>query len=138
MKHCNRCDTDLPRENFYTLKNNNGHRLSAYCKICSTQYKIEWKAKNPDKTKLINKKTTLKSRYGMSLEEFEERLLSQNSSCAICSKDISEFNEAFVDHNHKTGKVRKLLCRHCNTGLGHFQDNKEVLLLAIKYLEENS
>lgn len=137
MKHCNKCDLDLPRENFYTLKNGSGHRLSAYCKKCSTRYKIEWKAKNPDKAKVINKKTTLKSRYGMSLEEFEERLKSQGGSCAICSKDISQFNEAFVDHNHKTGDVRKLLCRHCNTGLGHFQDSKEILLLAIKYLEEN-
>ena len=137
MKHCNRCEIDLPRESFYKLKNGNGHRLSAYCRKCSTQYKVEWKAKNPDKAKLINKKTTLKNRYGISLEKFEEMLSLQNNACAICSKTISEPGDSYVDHCHNTGKIRKILCINCNSGLGQFKDSPEILKKAYEYLLTN-
>lgn len=66
-------------------------------------------------------------------KETKERLLEeQDHKCAVCAKDIDR--RAHLDHDHKTGKVRGLLCRGCNLGLGHFEDNVEALAGAIKYL----
>lgn len=69
-------------------------------------------------------------------------LREQNYKCAICGQEISLFGSsqkliAHVDHDHKTGKVRGLLCKECNTGLGKFRDNIEYLLSAVSYLKKN-
>jgi hypothetical protein len=51
--------------------------------------------------------------------------------CVICGS-----NEVLVvDHNHKTGKIRGMLCNHCNRGLGHFRDDPELLTFAAEYLK---
>lgn len=69
-------------------------------------------------------------------------LADQNGVCLICSKElivlgsVEEIQKvACVDHCHKTGKVRGLLCRNCNTGLGSFKDDTDFLKKAIEYLE---
>lgn len=90
---------------------------------------------NPD----FFKKSKLKSTYGLSEEQFLNMLNSQSSKCAICFKDVSgEVNtkdlKAFVDHNHKSGVVREILCLYCNSIIGYSRENKEVLLAAIDYL----
>ena len=62
-------------------------------------------------------------------------LKKQNNKCKICNVKFSK-STACVDHCHTTNKVRGLLCRLCNIGLGHFKDNTEILTNAITYLEE--
>ncbi len=63
----------------------------------------------------------LRSKYGISVEIYEEILASQNGSCAICGGPPSKTFRCFdVDHDHETGKVRGLLCRPCNIGVGFF------------------
>jgi hypothetical protein len=59
---------------------------------------------------------------------------SQESKCAICKQD---FGVECVDHDHKTGHVRGLLCKACNLGLGYFRDNKLSLANAITYLDDS-
>jgi hypothetical protein len=121
----------------------------------------EWKKSNPDKVKAyyknnkihVNKKTkewyesnidkvkdlNLKRRFGITLEEYDKLLVKQNNSCAICKRNQTEFKiKLAVDHNHKTGEIRGLLCNNCNNGLGRFKDNKVLLSEAIKYLEQCS
>jgi hypothetical protein len=62
-------------------------------------------------------------------------LQQQNGLCAICKKtETGKTSNLCVDHCHKTGKVRGLLCNNCNKGLGLFKDNPEVLLNASAYL----
>jgi hypothetical protein len=73
----------------------------------------------------------LRKRFGLSLPEFEMLSAAQQGKCAICSKPVLRLN---VDHNHKTGQRRDLLCRHCNWGLGHFKDDPILLGRAIVYL----
>ena len=72
----------------------------------------------------------------MTLEEHQKLFEKQQGRCAICNKHQSELNkEISIDHSHKTGKVRGLLCNNCNSGIGYFNDNKELLIKAISYLE---
>jgi len=79
-------------------------------------------------------------RYGINPIEYRQMLKKQDGKCAICGRPDSGDNQAnrfYVDHDHKTGKVRGLLCSQCNMGLGKFFDNTEYLKNAITYLEEN-
>jgi SLT domain-containing protein len=79
-----------------------------------------------------------KQRYGLSDEAFKEMLLQQNYSCALCGGVSAAKRSLAVDHDHTSGKVRKLLCALCNLGLGHAKDSPEVIRLAALYLERHS
>lgn len=75
-----------------------------------------------------------KSVYGMSHHQFESKRKKQKNKCAICRKRF--IGIPCVDHNHKTGANRGLLCRYCNLVLGNARDSVRTLLRAIKYLEK--
>lgn len=75
--------------------------------------------------------------YGLSSEDYANLLLAQGGQCAICHADQPGGRHGWnVDHDHKTGRVRGLLCRACNMSLGGFKDDVEILLSAVRYLEE--
>lgn len=77
------------------------------------------------------------SQYGITDSEYEQLLLEQKGGCAICGK--SQKGRALaVDHNWKTGRVRGLLCIHCNTAIGKFNDDPNILRKVIHYLEKES
>lgn len=79
----------------------------------------------------------LKSKYGISLEDYEYLLMNQHYRCAICSY-LPESDEVLhVDHNHATGNVRGLLCTQCNTAIGSLGDDPRRLRNAALYLENN-
>jgi hypothetical protein len=63
----------------------------------------------------------------------------QEGRCAICGtfKSFNGYDSLHVDHSHETGKVRKLLCRQCNQGLGRFFDNPELMDKAAAYLRQH-
>lgn len=71
--------------------------------------------------------------WDMSPSEFQERLTAQDNKCAICLKQITG-RDIHRDHDHTTGEWRGLLCNNCNRGLGHFQDDSELLIAAAFYL----
>jgi hypothetical protein len=75
-----------------------------------------------------------KKKYGLGLEEYVKLLDLQNGKCGICG--LNKPYNLHVDHNHQTGRVRGLLCFHCNAALGHFRDNKELLKKASTYIEK--
>lgn len=74
--------------------------------------------------------------FGMTLEEYESILHWQNGKCAICRGDQKTKNVVrfCLDHNHKTGEFRGLVCANCNSGLGMFNDNPVILRFAHSYL----
>lgn len=89
-----------------------------------------------DSKKRRQRDYTLRSRYSITLEQFEEMLHKQGYRCLICECKVKL--ELFgVDHCHVTGKVRGILCRACNAGLGHFKDNPKVVARALLYLLDN-
>lgn len=79
--------------------------------------------------------------YGLSVEKYNELLKQQRGRCAICGVVATRKNTRWgglnIDHDHKTGKVRGLLCTACNGGLGFFHDNIEKMLKAIEYLKRS-
>jgi len=78
-------------------------------------------------------------RYGITPEQYDEILAAQNCCCAICGIEESKLpRRLFVDHDHKTGKVRGLLCSNCNFVLGYSKDDVSVLKNSITYLSINN
>ena len=130
---CKKCGEQKELSMFHKHPTNKtGIRSS--CKVCdyvndkerrqSAYYKNYRKGKS--------KQYNIKSKYGLTQEQYLGMLTKQNSKCAICYSET----ELVVDHCHKTGVVRGLLCFKCNLGLGHFDDNKTILTNAINYLGE--
>ncbi len=87
--------------------------------------KIDWIAKS-ENARLLRS-------YGISREEYNKMLAEQNEVCAICKQKDNK--RLAVDHCHKTGKVRGLLCAKHNRALGAFNDDPSLLEAAIKYLK---
>jgi Recombination endonuclease VII len=94
---------------------------------------------NKDK---IQKRNILRN-HGITLEEYEAMFLKQNSLCAICllpetrkGRTPGTILRLCVDHCHKTGTIRGLLCHACNTAIGKFKDSTELLMKAIEYLKK--
>ena len=76
------------------------------------------------------------NRFGITPKQYQDLLEKQNYKCAICEDALTFIkNSAVVDHCHGSSKIRGILCRSCNTGLGVFKDNKSFLAKAICYLE---
>ena len=90
-----------------------------------------YRQQNPE----VHQEIQLKRRYNLTLQQYKELLQTQNGVCAICGAKPGR-KKLFVDHNHATNKVRGLLCRSCNTGLGCFQDDINLLLKSTKYLRK--
>lgn len=127
------CESCLAAKSKSQSKFRNAHLDSAR-EACRKHYRTSIMA-DPD----YNKKWQLRKRYGIEIDEFFEILKSQNGGCAICGKKRAFKNKTtkslHVDHCHRTGVVRGVLCNSCNWALGHFGDSKDGLLLAIKYLD---
>ena len=104
-----------------------------------------YEEKHPNRKKSPHKKLTpdqhkakhLRRRYGMSLVDYERMLFSQDFRCAICrTPKTYQGKKMSVDHCHKSGSVRGLLCGNCNNVLGFADDNQKILRAAIKYLKK--
>lgn len=76
----------------------------------------------------------LKSKYGMTIAEYDAMYAKQKGECAICKTSIEGKGNAKIDHDHRTGKTRGLLCNRCNRALGLLYDDCDVLRSAISYL----
>jgi hypothetical protein len=111
------------------------------------KYSNEYNKKNRDKIiqRYIENKDVradyqkwynIKKTYGLSIEEVDHMKISQNECCAICGNKFINTKDMHIDHNHITGKVRQLLCRGCNHGLGHFRENPLLLDKAKEYLNK--
>ena len=70
-------------------------------------------------------------RYGLTKEDYGEKVKKQNNKCSICKKELTS---AKVDHCHKTGKVRDLLCHTCNVHLGYVEKGFKLWLKSTLYV----
>lgn len=117
-------------------------------------YYRQWKQKNRDKVRGYEQKTRMQPgqkekrrkymlvhQYGLTFEAFQSLLQIQKGHCAICQTALALFEDAnhkqaWVDHCHETGKIRGLLCSKCNTALGQFNDDSNLIRSALNYLEQ--
>ena len=132
-KRCSKCKRALPATTEFFYKNRKlKHGLDSWCKACKKKYdKIHHKLKY----------------FNMSIKDFEKLLEEQNQRCAICGRDFNELFRKYnnkttvrtprIDHDHKTGKIRGILCNRCNMLLGRCVDNSYILIKAVNYLKEN-
>jgi hypothetical protein len=86
--------------------------------------------------KKYNFKITLKQ-YGLTIEQYNSILSTQGGRCRICGEENIQGHRLYVDHNHRTGKVRGLLCSGCNLGIGFFGESIVKMVKAIQYLLED-
>ena len=98
-------------------------------------YHREYNINNKVRMTELRRRAKLKAKYGMSVEEYQELFNAQQGVCAICDKFSDK--ALVVDHCHITGIIRGLLCVKCNTALGMFEDNLELLHSAVAYMEED-
>lgn len=133
-KRCPICGELKERSEFWKWKSREDG-LAAYCKICFGNKNKKWQKDNSDKLPTLDEKrdSNRKRKFGISGEQYDQMLVDQNNQCAICKKEIGR--EAAVDHCHNTNKVRGLLCRKCNLGLGGFRDNVDTIRKAIEYVK---
>ena len=80
-----------------------------------------------------------KTKYGITLDDYDKMLLAQQGQCAICkTNEPGGPGERFsVDHNHDTSEVRGLLCCNCNRGIGYLKDSPDIVAAALLYLSTN-
>lgn len=110
------------------------------------QYMREWCARNRDHRLTSQREWMNRNRgrvrdyylkqYGLTRESFALMLAAQGNVCAICGSTTPGPKDWHVDHCHRTGYVRGVLCHHCNIGLGHFDDDATTLSAATTYLRE--
>lgn len=129
-RKCNSCNELLLVNEFYIkkdIKNNKHYRFNSPCKICA----------NIDRDINYHKAYQKKRKYNLTIEEYDAKLHSQNYSCDICNIHRDDCSKDFsVDHCHKTGKVRSLLCNKCNSALGFFNESIKIMNKAISYVKK--
>ena len=129
FKICSKCKESKPILHFHKMRNTRRYD----CKECRNKYLREWSIKNPEKK--IEQK--YRARYGINLNKYEQLLDLQNHACAICHRkeNIRKTDKYFlVDHCHKTGKVRGLLCHRCNQALAQLNEDPSSSIKLIKYI----
>jgi hypothetical protein len=146
MRQCSKCREYKVRHCFNKDKKSS-EGLSRVCKECRSnyrrlkfeeisQYNQEYRLQNLDKEKEKDRANNLKASFNLSIKEWEDMYEKQGKKCFICPKKVSGPNKRLcVDHCHKTGKIRGLLCDTCNRALGLLNDDTNLLRTAISYLE---
>lgn len=143
-KFCSKCNVEKPVTDYTRRGRGCGELLGSRCKECAAQDRVAWRRANPQKARASYKKWACKNhhkkqlrhRYGLSVAEYQERLLLQEGVCAICKRSDAFRKHLSVDHIHGTNPpiIRGLLCGHCNSAIGFFQDSPKLLLTAVEYL----
>lgn len=134
LKVCTRCKEEKPIDAFHRNTVRNGKvKYQARCKSC----RKETRPKQSDAEKAAMRRRNYMNFYGITPEQYDEMMVAQDYRCAICRQHQDEFVRAFaVDHDHKTGAVRGLLCRGCNTGIGNLADDPDRVFAAWAYLNQ--
>jgi len=133
---CNKCGKTKEIHEFVKCKKSKtGYRK--VCRECRKQQQRDWVADNKDHFESLTRRQHLKKRYGITPEDYEKMLTEQKGKCAICNRhgqSPGNKRRLDVDHCHKTGKIRGLLCNRCNQSMGKVKDDIDLLKKFLAYL----
>ena len=163
-KHCHICGELKPLSDFYRAGGmRDGHRND--CKVCNLAEKKrryeadpaaeiarvkQWQQANADRVNAFQRESRkrpevkrrdrdsyYRRKYGKTADEVDAIVELQDERCLICNRDLPErLGSRHLDHDHRTGRIRGVLCIDCNHGLGKFRDDPDLLLRAVVYLRE--
>ena len=120
MLTCTRCKVEKPATpEAFPLHNGKKNGLDSWCRACRATYRSE-NCRGQHRDVISNEDLV--------------NLKSTTTQCVICGNE----EKLVVDHDHATGKIRGMLCNHCNRGLGHFRDDPLLLEFAAQYLLANA
>lgn len=139
VRVCNECDIEkglqfFARARLYPM----GRELR--CKECKNKWA---KSRRPERRRKPPIQPTARDYrrlkfLGVTANQFRDLYDLQNGLCGVCNEKMGYLaKETCIDHDHKTGLVRGILCQRCNLGLGHMRDNVGLLCSAIMYLEKH-
>jgi hypothetical protein len=143
-KTCKDCGQNLPLTEF----TKSGKYIRSYCRECSNrkcaEYAVnnrekrnerlkKWRANNKEAASALDKRRMFRRNYGLTVQQVEAMKNAQDSKCAICGV----VTKLFVDHCHRTGIVRQMLCCSCNTYLGRIESNPDILSAIHQYLQRH-
>jgi hypothetical protein len=145
-KVCSRCGQEKPLSDFHKRKDRKCG-VVGFCKVCAKIRGQNWR-----KTKQAeqytrnywrkNQRRITVLQAGLTVERYNELFAGQDGRCGICKRHQTEFTKHFdIDHNHKTDKIRGLLCRTCNKNLGLYENKQrdfkiEFIKLFKEYLND--
>lgn len=129
-KKCSKCGEWKEPSDFYR-KTVSRDWLTSWCRACTCIQNADYVRRNRDKHKVWWKKTMLKQRYGITLDEYHDLLEFFEHKCVICSKK----EDLCIDHDHETGDIRGILCRPCNLAVANIGENAENARRLVKYIE---
>jgi len=90
-----------------------------------------------EKKRLADRKSHLKRKYGITLEDYDVMFEAQDGVCAICQEPRPEERTLHVDHDHASGAIRGLLCFCCNNAVGDLRDSHELVRSMLDYLDRD-
>lgn len=129
QKICSKCGAFKPISDGFHFSAKASDKRASWCKSCTNE--IKRGSRQRVYSSELKAKWALKTRYGLRPEDKSQMLADQSGLCAICSEPMAK---PVVDHDHKTGKVRAILCHACNIKLAPIED-AEYRSRAIEYLE---
>ena len=140
MRQCPKCKRELDLVSFAgDRKGKDG--LQARCRDCNNAYaktphgrELAAASRAKPERKKYQRNYHLQARYGITLGAWQEMFDRQGGKCPGCGSPLEAGFKTHVDHCHKTGRVRGLLCKECNLALGNVNDSIDVLRNLIQYL----
>lgn len=135
-KVCRRCDTEKTVEDFFRNKAR-ADGYQTYCKPCTLEYNRD--RHRAPKVAAAHRRRLLVRKYGITQDDFDRILESQGGGCAICgAKTSNDGRSLHVDHDHKTGAIRSILCYSCNSAAGKLRDDPDLAMRLALYLERHA
>lgn len=129
---CNKCHTEKPLEEFHKNSKSSEGRTRE-CKTCLNQYRATWNRENAARTKVTRRRNLVRSKYG------DDGLILQHKieAGAVCEACGEKRNRMAIDHNHKSGAIRGILCSNCNTALGLLAEDFDRFTALMDYLRKH-
>ncbi len=137
-KKCTKCEKILPlTAEYFHFNHQLTAQLDSWCKECRKDAAKVWLQDNTTKGRAARRKWKLRVKFGITPEIYAEMSNAQRGVCAICGNGPEPKQYLDIDHCHKTGKVRGLLCNMCNRSIGSFSDSTKRISSMIRYLGGN-